>query len=196
MPRVRQALPRLFTEAELRTLTDWFGAINRRALTVEWVNWMYAVALARWPHGPYENQENGAGLLSVLISGGLEDPKLADANRMYLQQNPRGWLNRFRNTDDALIYQPEWLTNALFQAGYTGQPANRNRELAFEWLLLQALPDGRASYNHPAQPSIAGIAYLAAVELGDPRYIWLADLALKTAAAPGKPCLHNPAPSG
>ena len=130
VPRVRQAFPQLFTEAELRTLTDWFGAINRRALTVEWVDWMYAVALARWPRGPYENQENGAGLLSVLISGGLEDPKLADANRMYLQQNPRGWLNRFRNTDDALIYQPEWLTNVLFQAGYTGQPANRNRELA------------------------------------------------------------------
>ena len=71
VPRVRQAFPQLFTEAELRTLTDWFGAINRRALTVEWVDWMYAVALARWPRGPYENQENGAGLLSVLISGGL-----------------------------------------------------------------------------------------------------------------------------
>ena len=174
LPRVRQAFPQLFSEAELRTLTDWFGAINRRALTVEWVDWMYAVALARWPRGPYENQESGAGLLSVLISGGLEDPALADANRTYLRQNPRGWLARFRNTDDALIYQPEWLTNALFQAGYTGQSAYRNRELAFEWLLLQALPDGRApQYNHPGRPSIAGIAYLAAVELGDPRYLWL-----------------------
>ena len=92
-----------------------------------------------------------------------------------------------------MIYQPEWLTNALFQAGYTGQPANRNRELAFEWLLLQALPDGRApQYNHPAQPSIAGIAYLAAVELGDPRYIWLADLALKTAAAQGQAVFAQP----
>ena len=193
LPRVRQAFPQLFTEAELRTLTDWFGAINRRALTVEWVDWMYAVALARWPRGPYENQESGAGLLSVLISGGLEDPKLADANLMYLRQNPRGWLARFRNTDDALIYQPEWLTNAFFQAGYTGQPANRNRELAFEWLLLQALPDGRAPrYNHPAQPSIAGIAYLAAVELGDPRYLWLADLALKTAAAQGQAVFAQP----
>ena len=193
LPRVREAFPRLFSEAEQSTLTDWFGAINRRALTVEWVDWMYAVALARWPRGPYENQESGAGLLSVLISGGLEDPARADANRAYLRQNPRGWLARFRNTDDALIYQPEWLTNALFQAGYTGQSGYRNRELAFEWLLLQALPDGRApQYNHPGRPSMAGIAYLAAVELGDPRYLWLADLALKTAAAQGQAVFAQP----
>ncbi len=187
VPRVRQAFPHLFSDADLRTLADWFGAINRRALTVEWVDWMYAAALARWPLGPYENQENGAGLLSVLISTGLEDPELADANRRYLQQNPRGWLARFRNTDDALVYQPEWLINALFQASYTGQPAGRNRELAFEWLLLQALPDGQApQYNHPGRPSLAGIAYLAAVELGDPRYLWLADQALQAAAAQGQ----------
>ena len=193
VPRVRQAFPQLFSEAEVRTLTDWFGAINRRALTVEWVDWMYAAALARWPRGPYENQESGAGLLSVLISGGLEDPALADANRSYLQQNPRGWLARFRNTDDAFIYQPEWLTNALFQAGYTGESAYRNRELAFEWLLLQALPDGQApQYNHPGRPSVAGIAYLAAVELSDPRYLWLADQALKTAAAQGQAVFAQP----
>ncbi len=193
VPRVRQAFPQLFTDTDLRTLADWFGAINQRALTVEWVDWMYAAALSSWPLGPYENQENGAGLLSVLISGGLEDPELADANRAYLQQNPRGWLTRFRNTDDAFIYQPEWLTNALFQAGYTGQLADRNRELAFEWLLLQALPDGRApQYNHTGQTSLAGIAYLAAVELADPRYLWLADQALKAAAAQGRAVFAQP----
>ena len=143
LPRVRQVFPRLFSEAELLVLTDWFAAINRRALTVEWVDWMYAVALARWPSGPYENQESGAGLLSILITGGLEDPALADANRSYLEQNPRGWLARFRNTDDAFIYQPEWLTNALFQAGYTGQIGRPQPRASFEWLLMQALPDGR-----------------------------------------------------
>lgn len=193
VPRVRQAFPRLFTDADLRILADWFGAINQRALTVEWVDWMYAAALSRWPLGPYENQENGAGLLSVLIPAGLEKPELADENRAYLQQNPRGWLTRFRNTDDAILYQPEWLTNAFFQAGYTGQLAERNRELSFEWLLLQALPDGRApQYNHVGQPSLAGIAYLAAVELADPRYLWLADQALQAAAAQGQAVYAQP----
>ena len=187
VPLVRQAFPGLFSDADLDVLKGWFGAINRRAFTVEWVDWLYAAAFAGRPLGPYENQENGAGLLSVLISTGLEDPELAGANRMYLQQNPRGWLARFRNTDDAFIYQPEWLTNAFFQASYTGQRADRNRDLAFEWLLLQSLPDGRAPlYNYPGQPSLAGIAYLAAVELADPRYLWLADQALQAAAVHGQ----------
>ena len=91
LPRVREAFPRLFSEAEQSTLTNWFGAINRRALTVEWVDWMYAVALARWPRGPYENQENGAGLLAVLISGGLEDPKLSQC-KPHVSPTESAWL--------------------------------------------------------------------------------------------------------
>lgn len=193
VPLVRQRFPALFSDAELRALSAWFSAINRRALTVEWVDWMYAAALGRWPLGPYENQENGAGLLSLLIATGLEDPQLADANHAYLEQNPRGWSARFRNTDDALLYQPEWITNAFFQAGYTGQLTTRNQKLSFDWLLLQALPNGLApQYNHPGRPSLAGIAYLGAIELGDPRYLWLADQALRSAALLGQGIYAQP----
>lgn len=193
VPLVRRAFPELFTDADSQKLAAWFAAINRRALTVEWVDWMYAAALARWPRGPYENQENGAGLLSLLMFTGLADPQLADANRTYLEQNPRGWLARFRNTDDAFIYQPEWITNAFFQASYTGQLADRNRKFSFDWLLLQTLPDGQApQYNHPGRSSLAGIAYLGAVELADPRYLWLADQALQSAAALGQGIYAQP----
>lgn len=193
VPLVDKAFPGLFTDDDQRQLRDWFAAINRRTWTVEWVDWMYAAALGRWPLGPYENQENGAGLLSLLVVSGLEDPQLAEANRRYLEQNPRGWLTRFRNTDDAFNYQLEWITNALFQANYTGQAGTYNRKLAFDWILLQALPDSRApQYNHPAQPSLAGIAYLAAIELKDPRYLWLADQALQVAAAIGQNIYAQP----
>ena len=99
-------------------MSQWFAAINRRAFTVEPVDWMYALAFGEWPQGPYENQETGAGLLAALESGGLADPALSAKNQAYLADNVRGWEERFRNTDDAVVYQPVWLVNALLQAGY------------------------------------------------------------------------------
>lgn len=179
-PHVRAAFPGLFTPDEEQVIRDWFAAINRRALTVEWVDWMYALALTKWPEGPYENQENGAGLLALLESGGLAAPDLSPVNQDYLERNRRGWLARFRNTDDALIYQPEWINNAFFQFLYTGEALADHARLSFEWLLLQFLPDGTPlRYNHPARAPLAGIAYLGARLLEDPRYIWLAGRALE-----------------
>ena len=179
-PRVRAAFPGLFTPDEEQVVRDWFAAINRRALTVEWVDWMYALAFTKWPEGPYENQENGAGLLALLESEGLAAPDLSPANQDYLERNRRGWLARFRNTDDALIYQPEWINNAFFQSLYTGGDLTDHARLSFEWLLLQALPDGTPlRYNHPARAPLAGIAYLGARLLEDPRYVWLAGRALE-----------------
>lgn len=177
--RVQAAFPDLLTEAEQATLRAWFAAINARALTVEWVDWNYALAFARWPEGPYENQENGAGLLALLEATGYAAPELSAANRDYLARNERGWAARFRNTDDALVYQPEWIANALFQSLYTGRFSERNRRLAFEWLLLQSLPDGAmGGYNHPVRAPLAGVAYLGASLLHDPRLLWLADRSL------------------
>jgi len=183
-PRVRTAFPSLFTPDEEQVVRDWFAAINRRALTVEWVDWMYALAFTKWPEGPYENQENGAGLLALLESEGLAAPDLSSANQDYLECNRRGWSARFRNTDDALIYQPEWINNACFQSLYTGEALADHARLSFEWLLLQFLPDGTPlRYNHPARASLAGIAYLGARLLEDPRYIWLAGRALEDVEA-------------
>ncbi len=191
--KVHRAFPALFTADQATFLRQWFASINRRALTVEWVDWMYAFAFAKWPEGLYENQENGAGLLAVLESSGLAAADLSPANRKYLEHNQRGWQTRFRNTDDAFIYQPEWINNAFFQSLFTNPPAQNNLRLSFEWLLLQALPDGSSPiYNHPGKASLAGIAYLGARLLGDERFIWLSAKALANDASRGRNLFAQP----
>lgn len=199
-PRVRDRFPGLFSDAEEGAIRAWFAAINRRALTVEWVDLMYALAFSKWPEGPYENQENGAGLLALLEAEGLADPVLSAANRDYLARNRRGWTARFRVTDDALVYHPEWIDNAYFQSLYTGEALDPNARLSFEWLLLQALPDGAPlGYNHPGRSSPVGIAYLGAKLFGDPRYIWLAGRAVEALERQGgylfaQPGVEEPVP--
>lgn len=186
LPRVHEAFPGLFSDEDWALLRDWFAELNERALTVEWVDWMYGLAFTKWPEGLYENQENGAGLLALLESEGLAAPSLSLANREYLDRNRRGWTVRFRNTDDAMVYQPEWINNALFQSLYTGEIPEDHSRFSFEWLLLQALPDGAPfGYNHPTPSSLAGIAYMGALLLEDPRYVWLADQAAAKLEAEG-----------
>ena len=185
--RIDESFPGLFTEAEQSVLRAWLAAVNCRALTVEWVDWMYGLAFSKWPEGPYENQESGAGLLSLLEVSGYADPELSAANREYLSRNERGWHERFRNNDDAYFYQPEWISNALFQSFYTGSLSERNQRLSFEWLLLQSLPDGSVlRYNHPAPWPVTSIAYLGAQLLTDSRFLWLADRSLAQLEAQGK----------
>lgn len=179
LSRVDGAFPGLFSADELTVLKHWFAAINQRAMTVEWMDWMYALAFSKWPEGLYENQEIGAGLLALLESEGLSNPALSSANQTYLSRYKQGWTTRFRVTDDALIYQPDWITNALFQSQYSGTVAADNQPLSFEWLLLQSLPDGYPiGYNHTFSTSLAMPAYLGAHLLNDPRYIWLSGRAL------------------
>jgi hypothetical protein len=177
--RVAEAFPDLFSADDESAIRSWLGDVNRRAWTVEWVDWMYALAFSVWPLGPYENQENGAGLLAAIETVGLVDDALSARNRTYLEENQRGWFQRFRNTDDAYVYQAEWISNALFQQDYwslqndVGPRVARNRAMAFEWLLLQSLPSGASlRYNFPVDLSLAQTAYLGAVVLQDPRYIW------------------------
>jgi hypothetical protein len=193
LSRIEIAFPDLLSHDDWTRLRSWFSAINRRALTVEPVDWMYGLAFGKWPEGPYENQENGAGLLALLEVSGLAAPDLSPTNRDYLERNQRGWTARFRNTDDVYVYQPAWIHNAYFQSLYTGEVAERNLRLAFEWLLLQAIPDGApVRYNHPSASSLASIAYLGAHLLEDPRYVWLAGRALAYTEEQGKPLFARP----
>jgi hypothetical protein len=186
-PRVHDAYPGLFSSQDLVLLREWFATINNRAHTVEPVDWMYALAFAKWPEGPYENQETGPGLLALLESEELAAPDLAPANQDYLERYQRGWITRFRNTDDAFIYQPEWITNAYFQSLYTGEVPDENVRLSLEWLLLQALPDGAPlSYNHPGHRSLGSIAYQGVQFLNDPALVWLAGRALEDAVREGE----------
>ena len=184
--KIMETFPELFSEDELAILRGWFAQINQHALSVGWVDFLYAAAFAKVPEGPYENQENGAGLLAQLEVTGYADPDLSANNRDYLARNVRGWSTRFKNTDDTYLYQREWINNALFQAQFGNiQPANSPRmnlrDLAFEWSLLQLPPDGfPLTYNHPYRTHFAGQFYLGALLTNDPRYIWLAYQALKS----------------
>ncbi len=189
----KQRFPHLFSAQEDQEIRRWLAAVNRRALTVEWVDWLYALAFSKRPEGPYENQENGAGLLSLLETSGLADPSSSGLNRSYLGRNLRGWNARFRNTDDALVYQAEWITNAFFQSLYSGLVSKENQKRSFEWLLLQALPDGgRLGYNHPGRESFAGIAYLGARILNDERFLWLAGNSLQQLRSRGETLAAQP----
>ncbi len=186
LARVNDHYPDLFTSADRSLLFAWMADINRRAQTVEWVDWMYGLAFSKFPEGLYENQENGAGLLSLLQANGMNDPSLSSSNVDYLRRNQRGWFARFRNTDDTFLYQAEWITNAYFQSFFQDESDPLKKRFSFEWLLFQALPDGAfPSYNHVGRPSLAGIAYLGALLLNDPHYLWLAGQALDKAAADG-----------
>jgi hypothetical protein len=170
-----QAYPHLFTAQEENLLQAWFAAINRRAQTVEWVDWMYAIAFRMAPKGPYENQETGAGLLSLLEAQNLADTGLSAANQAYLEERGGGWEAGFRNTDDAIIYQPEWINNAYFQSIYTGSLNLENAQRSFEWLLLQSPADGSPlSYNHVGMVHLVAPAYLGAQTVQDERLLWLA----------------------
>jgi hypothetical protein len=184
--QMKKSFPDLFSMDEEYELEDWFEAINRRALTVEWIDWIYALAFSKTPEGPYENQENGSGLLAVLMSEGLAPNDAQTKIKSYLEREQHGWEVHFRNSDDAYIYQMVWITNALFQSQYTGKTSLEHVKHSFDWLQLQALPDGAVvRYNHPRYESVAATMYLGTILLDDPTYLWLAGRALSKLEADG-----------
>ena len=172
--KVEESFPELFSSTEKNLIKLWFAKINQTAMTPSGADWIYAIAFQKWPQGPYENQENGAGLLALLEISGLADPVLSYRNVDYLIKNPRGWDARFRVTDDAAIYQPEWIENAWHQYQFTGNADIQYINLSFNWLKLLALPDGSPmGYNHPVLLNNANFAGLGAELTKDPDYIWL-----------------------
>jgi len=189
LAQMQRAFPALFTAPEWSEVKAWVRQINQRALRPEWVDWLYAFAFGTPVRGPYANQEIGQGLLSVLNWSGLVPETLQSRNRALLHEMLGGWEERFRNTDDAYLYQIVWLIDAYLQnlgQGPGDEALLRNQRLAFDWLLLQARPDGTAPpYNHPLRPELAHISYLGATLLGDGRYVWLADRALRALEAKG-----------
>ena len=191
--QVRGTYPDLFSSQEEELLHNWFAAINQRAQTVGWVDWMYALAFRMMPNGPYENQETGAGLLALLEYTGLGDASLAGENQAYLAASAGGWQAGFRNTDDAIIYQPEWINNAYFQMLSTGVFAAENAQRSFDWLLLQSPPDGSPlSYNHIGLVHLAAPAYLGAQLLQDEELLWLAGRSLDYLQANNLPISAQP----
>jgi hypothetical protein len=186
-PRVRAAFPGLFAPEERRRVEDWFARINRRALTPGSDDAIYALAFAKRPEGPYENQENGAGLLALLEAEGLAAPELSQRNRRYLDRARRGWQARFRNNDDSYGYQAEWINNAFFQSLRSGPAPEGAIRRSFQWLLLQAQPDGLPpDYNAAVPPLLPGTAYLGATLLQDPNLLWLSGRGIRSFARQGQ----------
>lgn len=196
--RVRQlmlissAFPDLFSEADWQVLRQWFATINQRAMTIEWVDWLYAAAYGKQPEGPYENQEIGAGLLAALTNYGLADETLAAQNANFLQSTPLGWREIFRNTDDSYPYQAVWLANAwqIYQyrqrLGENNDPAARNIKLSLLWTLLMSLPDGESLYyNINGQPSMAPAYLFGASLLHNPELSWLTGKTLRKMVTDG-----------
>lgn len=189
---IDDAFPELFSAEDWQTFSSWFSAINQRAMTVEWVDWLYAAAYGKRPEGPYENQEIGAGLLAALMSSGLAAADLTQLNTDYLDRTPLGWEALFRNTDDSYFYQDIWLANAWWIHRYrqlTGEDsdtAQRNIELSVLWLLVLSLPDGESlSYNLQVEPSMAS-AYLFGAAMADsPQMSWVAGKTLRRFAEKG-----------
>lgn len=185
-PRVRAAFPRLFTLEDARRVVDWFARINRRALAWGPDDLIYALAFAKQPEGPYENQENGAGLLALLEAEGLAAPALSPRNRAYLDRVRRGWEVRFRNNDDSYGYQAEWINNAFFQSLRSGRAPEGAIRRSFQWLLLQAQPDGLPpDYNAGVPPALPATAYLGATLQRDPTLLWLSGRGIRSFARKG-----------
>jgi len=113
--------------------------------------------LVKWPIGPYENQENGAGLLALLEVGNLSVIQLYPPETRLISTGSRVDGRRVFETVTMLFSTSlDGFKNALFQSLYTGQlPADQVRR-SFEWLLVQALPDGgRLRYNHVGTVTLA-----------------------------------------
>lgn len=178
--KIIEQKPDLFSLQEQQEITTWFQKVNQRAQQIEWVDWLYAIAFSKLPEGPYENQDIGSGLLSLLEYYQFSDPNLAMTNQQYLQESLRGWFIRFRNIDDAFFYQSEWMDNALFQSTYAGMPPLENISQSKKWLLLQSPPDGYPlKYNQPSPADIAGSMLQSMNPEIDPTNIWLAGRVLE-----------------
>lgn len=181
---VSQRFPQLFTNLEIESISDWLALVNQRALKIGWVDYLYALAFSHPPQGPYANQEIGAGLLSLLSN--VSTP-LQRQNHVFLSQAPWGWESRFRNTDDSFLYQEVWLDNAYFTAQANSQPSlNDHLKNSFDWLLVQALPDGSGlRYNNPSPAELVGTMLRAARLTNDGTYLWLAGKALEASVRNG-----------
>lgn len=169
----------LFNQEEKEEIVDWFKDIVKRIFTVEWVDYLYALAFKREPTGPYENQEIGVGALAVFAPIIEEKyPEIAQECREYIDKYAVVWGGNFRNTDDKIGYQSWWIYSAFLVAKYRPMPewlTNRNAREAFEWILKQWPPSGMTvGYNNHHPANIADTMALGASLFSDGRYKWLA----------------------
>jgi len=174
-----------FTPEENELILDWFREINEHAYKITWVSYAYGFINKKLPEGPYENQEIGIGLLSIL-SEILKDkyPELAKRNLEYVDKYGIGWKYNFRNPDDQIVYaQQTWQKNAFMMAKYGGHEEylrGENSKASFEWVMLQWPPNGMApAYDVPVDWTPFDTMILGSYLHEDGRYLWVAEKMLE-----------------
>jgi hypothetical protein len=171
----------LFAEDERRKVLSWFRQIVNRIFTVEWVDYLYALAFNRKPFGPYENQEIGVAALSVFGSVLQKDfPDDAERCREFVDKHAVGWGGNFRNTDDNVNYQAWWIYSCYMIAKYRPMGPwinSENARQSFYWMLAQWPPNGYTpGYNEYFSTNLADAMALGASLFHDGRFKWLANL--------------------
>jgi hypothetical protein len=170
--------PDFFTPLEKKELENWFYKINLQIFKVEWIDYVYAALFKKKPEGPYENQENGVGALSVFFNVSKFDNQIRNRNLEYTKEKGVGWSRNWRNPDDSFFYQGLWIKNAFFMSKYTGLELfynETNLKKSFEWMLVQLLPDGLTpGYNNPDPNRFPlDVMVLGSKLLQDGRYKWI-----------------------
>lgn len=177
---ISERFPELFSPTDRRELHMWFEALNEKAFDVALVDYAYALVFRRQPHGLYDNQEIGAGLLAVL-SHILDrhNPELVERNREFIDRHAIGWNHNFRNPDDGIVYHQQfWIQNAYLLARYAGvgEVDGLNSRRSFEWILAQWPPNGQSpAYNVLETNTAFDVMLLGAALLEEPSYRWLAE---------------------
>lgn len=182
---VTQKNPELFNDIERRIILEWFKELNEEAYRVTWPDYIYAFLFKKAPDGFYENQEIGAGFLSVMAEVLEEEyPELAERNRKYLEKLGVGWKGNFRNPDDGITYPHTiWIKNAYMLGKFGGQEeyiTSENARNSFEWILAQWPPNGMSpAYNVPLVYAPYDVMILGSSIFNDGRYKWLAEKMLE-----------------
>ncbi len=174
-----------FTSLEKELILDWFREINEHAYDITWVSYAYGFINKKSPEGPYENQEIGIGLLSILSEILKEKyPELAKRNLEYVDKYGIGWKHNFRNPDDQIVYaQQAWQKNAFMMAKYGGHDEylrGENSKASFEWVMLQWPSNGMApAYDVPVDWTPFDTMILGSYLHDDGRYLWVAEKMLE-----------------
>ncbi len=169
----------LFNEQQKNIIRQWFVKITKRAFTIEWSDFYYAIAFQKPLTAPYRNQENGVAALAVYAQIIKDvEPELAAKAANYAEKNAILWRNNFKNADDSITYQKIWIYNAYYFSKYL-QPellSNENSKKSFEHLLLQWPNDCSAlGYNPDSDVLIYDVLYLSAYLHNSAELRWLAD---------------------
>jgi len=177
--------PMLFSPSEEEIILNWFKELNDQTYEITWVSFAYGFINKKLPEGPYENQEIGMGVLSIL-SKVLEEryPELAKRNQDYIEKYGIGWKHNFRNPDDQIVYaQQAWQKNAFMMANYGGYEdslRSGNSKNSFEWVLLQWPSNGMSpAYNVPRDWTPFDTMMLGSYLHNDGRYLWISEKMLE-----------------